>query len=239
MRLINYEIINQIKQNLGYYLSFFLRDDYPDKLASEFNYDPATQNEESNIIIHFDMSVKEIHNRKDTDFANAIKIYETYSNLSESEASDERIWTGLAIQKNNMDYLFYRWGKTINTIKYRAVYHVPGKRGMMYHGLARLWWFVHITVLENNDYSLTEFSFEYPHILEKMIYRNFSNSRTITHSVIKGIREFIENGGEYTTKKIDELYKYVSLVGGNILLDSIPEQELAILVSDYLNSISE
>jgi hypothetical protein len=123
MRLINYEIINQIKQNLGYYLSFFLRDDYPDKLASEFNYDPATQNEESNIIIHFDMSVKEIHNRKDTDFANAIKIYETYSNLSESEASDERIWTGLAIQKNNMDYLFYRWGKTINTIKYRAVYY--------------------------------------------------------------------------------------------------------------------
>lgn len=238
MKLLKYEVLNQIKENIEYYKEFFLEDNYYQKLMHEFSMNYYEDFEIPSLLIEFDMSVIKMRDRKDTDFNNAIKIYETYEFLSESQASDERFWCGIGIEPLNMEYLFYRWGETKNTIKYRLTYHASGKRGMLYHGLARLWWFTHLTVQNSEDrYELTRFAFQHPHILEKMIYRNFSNSRNVRISIIKAIKKFIEEDGKYSTQKIDELYKYVSVLSGNKLLDIIPEEVLINQFKEFLLSI--
>jgi|SRR5690554_1391638 len=238
MKFVKYEVINQIKQNLEYYKGFFLDEKYDEKLINEFSIDYYDFSEIPSQYIFYDMSIAPMSKRKETDFINAIKIYEAYSFLSESQASDERFWCGIALEKNNMQYLFYRWGETTNTIKYRLTYHQPGKRGMVYHGLARLWWFVHLTILDGeNPYEFTSFCFQYPHIMEKMIYRNFSNSRHIRLAIIEAVKKFIDSGGTYSTSKIDELYKYVSLISGNKLLDIIPKNVLTEDFSTFLKNL--
>jgi hypothetical protein len=173
---------------------------------------------------------------KNTDIMNAKIIYESLKNLTESQASDERLWSGLAIDSKSYDYLKFRWKETTNTLKYRVVFHVPGKRGLMYHGLARLWWFAHITYdhYRENSYELTEFTLSYPHILEKMIYRNFSNSSIIRLGIIEGIKKFIEDDGIYKIDKIDELYKYISTLGSVSLVDNISKEEISELVYNFL-----
>jgi hypothetical protein len=239
MKFLNYDVINQIKMNLEYYHQFFLQDNYHDRLNDEFGRNYYTNNEIPYLSIDFDTSVEIKKHKKQTDFNNAIAIYKAYGFLSESQASDERFWCGLALELVNMSYLFYRWGETKNTIQYRVTYHTPGKRGMVYHGLARLWWFVHLTRIPGDDpYDLTRFAFEYPHILEKMIYRNFSNSGKIRHAIILAIKEYVDNGGKYSTKKIDELYKYVSIISGNRLLDLIPQEELISELVMFMNKVS-
>lgn len=189
--------------------------------------------------ISFDMS--DYKDPKSTDFNNSRLIYEAFINLTESQASDFRLWSGYAINNDVYNYLKYRWKDDERTIYYRVSAHAGGKRGLAYHGIARLWWFAHLTYDETKDnpYELTEFTFEYPHIMEKMIYRNFSNSKSIRFGIIKGIKKFLDQGGKYHTKKLDELYKHISLLSGVNLLDVIPEDEIIKISVHFLLSLGE
>lgn len=237
MKFVNYDVVNQIKKNVDHYLKFFSEKDYEKKLNEEFGSNYYNQTMFEYFPIDYYMPKLKVRKRKESDFKNAIKIYETYENLTEAQAADERFWCGLAIEKNNMDYLFYRWGQTKETIRYRVVYHSSGKRGMLYHGLARLWWLVKLTIddTKENKYELTEFIFKYPHIMEKMIYRNFSNSENIRTAIIIGVENYIDKGGIYDTKLIDNLYLHISLLGGTLLLDAIPLNQLSTEVTNFLN----
>lgn len=236
MKFVKYDVIHQIKNNLSSFLEFFRDPDYPEKLHLEFSDHYYDKTDFEYLLIDFAMPDIRQRERKSTDLENAVKLYEAYKNLTESQAADERLWCGLGLEKNNLDYLFYRWGNTINTLRYRLTYHVPGKRGMLYHGLARLWWFVRMTIDETleNKYELTRFTFEHPHIMEKMIYRNFSNSSIIRLAIIKGIKKFVAGGGKYSTTLIDKLYLHISLISGTKLLDIIPQDELVEIVFNFL-----
>lgn len=176
-------------------------------------------------------------NPKSTDYQNAVNLYTAMINLTESQASDRRLWSGFAIEPDVYEYLKYRWKDTEKTIRYRVVYHAKGKRGLMYHGLARLWWFAHITYDEKRDnpFELTKFAFDHPHILEKMIYRNFSNSDNIRIGIIEGIKQYIEDDGVYAVKKIDALYVYISTLGSVSLIDSYSKKEIKTLTTIFLH----
>lgn len=175
-------------------------------------------------------------NPKDTDYENAKLVYENFKNLTESQASDFRLWSGYAIEDEVYNYLKYRWKNDARTILYRVSYRDAGKRGLLYHGIARLWWLSYLTYddSKSDKYELTKFTFEYPHIMEKMIYRNFSNSKNVRHGIIEGIKLFIDNGGKYTTSKIDELYKHISMISGVNLLDIIPKEKIKAITLNFL-----
>lgn len=209
-------------------------DDYLSKIIG-INYKETTKF--ANPRISYDM----INNKdpKSTDFNNSRLVYDAFFNLTESQASDFRLWSGYAINNDVYNYLKYRWNDDDKTIYYRITAHAGGKRGLAYHGIARLWWFAHLTYdeINANPYELTEFVFSYPHIMEKMIYRNFSNSKSIRFGIIKGIKKFIEQGGKYHTKKLDELYKHISLLSGVNLLDIIPEKEIIEITYNFLVSL--
>ena len=79
--------------------------------------------------------------------------------LRETQASDESLWTGIALNEG-YDYMMYRWGFDHSTkFEYRWNFYTKGKRGYIHHGIARLWWFAHMTfdASRNDPYELTEY----------------------------------------------------------------------------------
>ncbi|WP_025724360.1 DUF6339 family protein [Acholeplasma granularum] len=240
MKLIKHEVLYAIKKNPGYYFNLFTSGKIDDVLSKEFTSSFFNQSDFTYNKLDFDMSITDSGKiRRKTDLNNSIEIYSKYQYLTESQASDELFWASLALYEDNLNYIFYRWDKTVKTIKYRITYHASGKRGYMYHGLARPWWFAHLTYDSTHEdpYHLTRFTYEYPHIMEKMIYRNFSNSSKIRKVVIASIKSFIEKGGKYSTSKIDKLYRYVGVLGSNKLLDLYDEKNLSEILVNYLESL--
>lgn len=203
-------------------------------LKEKIGYNYSEQSKFLKPTLNFIMN--EERDKKATDFENSKLIYNAFKNLTESQASDFRLWGGIAVNENVYDYLKYRWEDTDRTIIYRVVYRDSGKRGLMYHGIARLWWYAHLTFDEEKEdnFELTEFTFKYPHIMEKMIYRNFSNSRSIRMAIIEGVKKYVDEGGKYQTKKLDSLYKHISLLSGVNLLDIIPQEKIKDISYDFL-----
>jgi hypothetical protein len=175
----------------------------------------------------------------ESDIENAKIIYSALGRLNETQASDERLWAGMAVTIG-YDYLIYRWGnKDVRNITYRWSFYTLSKRGMFYHGLARLWWYAHLTYdsKADNPYHLTEFAFSTPYIMEKMIYRNFSNSKTIRFSILKAMKDFVRDYGGLTTTIIAEVYKKISILGGCSILDAYSESELQQIVYEYIEKV--
>lgn len=176
-------------------------------------------------IFEMDMSFK---NPNHSDLTNAKIIYEAFKNLNETQATDERLWAGLAFGKC-YDYLIYRWGKKeITKLAYRWVYKQNVGRAIYYHGLSRLWWFSKMTYDDtlDNSYELTEFVFSHPQIMKALTYRNYSNSETIRKAIISSMMEAENLGIKMTISIIDEIYKRISLLGSASILDSYSEDEL-------------
>ena len=172
----------------------------------------------------------------DGDFKNAKIIYETFKGLNETQAIDERLWGGLAFGEC-YDYMLYRWPlKSDKNINYRWVFYTTNRRKLFFHSLSRLWWFAKMTYDEKYEdpYELTEFVFMFPRIILHMSYRNFSNSDKIRKSILYALKKYDSEGGLVNTKIIDELYKYVSLLGSVSILDAYDYDEIFIKMYDYL-----
>lgn len=183
----------------------------------------------------FEMNTS-FENPNDSDFANAVILYETFKNLNETQATDERLWAGLAFDKC-YNYMIYRWKLDQPTkLTYRWVFYVTNRRKLFYHGLSRLWWFAKMTYDDRleDPYALTRFVFTHPQIMKAMTYRNYSNNDLIRKSIIKSLIKFEANGGKVNTAVIDGLYKFVSLLSSATLLDAYDEDELTEKIYDKL-----
>lgn len=164
----------------------------------------------------------------DGDFTNAVILYDALKEINETQAVDERLWAGLAFDQC-YDYLVHRWTlKDTTRLKYRWIYFTTPRRTLFYHGLSRLWWIAHLTYLkgEEEPYKHTKYVFSHPQIMKAMTYRNFSNNEIIRKSIIKAFITYEDKGNSITTKIIDEIYKFISLLGSVSLLDAFSEEEL-------------
>lgn len=226
VKFLNYETISYIKNNRAKIHKDLENQTFIEHLEEKFKFDWYISSKflKPNFNFFMDKNI----NPKLTDFENSKLMYTYYKNLTESQASDERFWAGLAIEEKNYEYLKYRWKDDDKTIRYRVVYHAGGKRGFMYHGLARLWWFAHITYDESldNPFELTEFCFKHPHILEKMLYRNYSNSKKVRNGIIKAVKKYEEDGGIYKIQFLDKLFNHFSALSGVHILDAFSEKEI-------------
>jgi hypothetical protein len=177
----------------------------------------------------------------DSDYENAIRLYEALEHLNETQATDERLWVGLSFSIG-YDYLVYRWGLDDYTkFKYRWIYYINNRRALFYHGLARLWWYTKLTVDESreNRYELTRFSYKHSEIMKNMVYRNYSSSPTVRMATLSALYEHEKSGGQISYKLLVELYKYINFLGGVTLLDSFEQKELEKRLSKKIVELAE
>lgn len=97
------------------------------------------------------------------DFLSAIALYDAYKSLKPLQAINAQFWESLALT-DLFPYMQKRWNLAeAKDLRKSVLNHFTFKaHGMMRHGLAGLWWLVHLSIDEQRDnkYELTEFLFK-------------------------------------------------------------------------------
>lgn len=176
----------------------------------------------------------------DSDCNNAILLHQNLKGITRSMATDERLWSGMAVTIG-YDYLLYRWPlDKLTKLTYRWVFYTPGRRKLFYHGIARLWWYAELTYDKNADdpYHLTRFVYKHPHIMEKMIYRNYSMNERVRFNIINSLVELEKKGVAITYNIMAKTYREISKLGSVMLIDEVSALRTRERVTEVLTNLN-
>lgn len=181
-----------------------------------------------------------------SDFENVKVIYEALKHLTVSQATQERLWAGLA-HVQLRDYIYYRIDKDIEKKNDKriqsAVFFTNGaKRSLFVHALARLWWVGYMTYDENhkeNPYWLTEFfcSADFSARCVVFFSSNFTSNTAITRGILRALVELRDEGVEIKRAHLVEANKYLNISGGAMVLDLLEEDEVKGMIGKRLRKV--
>lgn len=190
------------------------------------------------------------------DLNNCKILYEKLMFLSESQASDERLWAGLA-HTTFYGYMRKRWGygygekpksakKEIGEIQTRFFYKYSGRSGFYRNTLSKCWWvgyntynpdniynhFENLDIIGSNDLStkINEF------------FRNFtfSSNPEIMAAIIDALRIFREDGKTLSVKThIRPAMSYLNAIGGSVVIDCLSREEITNIFVDAIEAIMQ
>jgi hypothetical protein len=204
-------------------------------------------NEEGKVIesrIEFEMPTLNISDEYAvSDKENVKLIYDSLNHLTVSQATQERLWSGLA-HLQFREFSYYRLknelqqnnDKRINT----ALFFKNGnKRSLFVHILARLWWVGYMTYDESNisnPYWLTEFFCEKDFSARCVVFfsSNFTSNQNITKGILKSLIKMQNEGVAIKRDHFVQANKYLNVVGGALILDMLSTEEVEEMVDKYL-----
>lgn len=161
-----------------------------------------------------------------TEAKNAQIIYENMKFLSDSQASDERLWAGLCLGPF-WNYVKYRWNIDEKCTKDNIVQHFffgyGPRRSLTRNAIARLWWIGRLTYDENRSdpYELTKLVCENADYIMHVLERNTSNNPMIVRAFLSAIIDARNEGLIINTDVVGALAKYLNLLGGIYILDCL------------------
>ena len=215
-----------------------------------FDYDPFELFME---VPDFELAV--ITNRRgETELENCKIIYSKLLNVSESQASDERLWAGLC-NGTFYDYVRRRWDydklplrdakKDSEPILSRFFFKGGVSGGKFRNTLSKCWWVGHgvyqykkrdkfelLDALGSDDFStkVTDIFYSY----------TFSSNFTIVSGIINGWREMKDKGYKLSTRGyLRPTLQYINALGGVVLLDIFNEDEIKKITVDYIALLYE
>lgn len=160
-----------------------------------------------------------------TEYENVRRVYTRLKFLSDSQASDERLWAGLCMGPF-YDYVKYRWKISENSsasmIEQHFFFGYGARRSLTRNAISRLWWIGRLTYDDNLEYELTKFVCENADNIMHILERNTSNNPDIVKTFISAIIDAKKAGKQIDTDDIGELSKYLNLLGGTYILDCLP-----------------
>jgi hypothetical protein len=163
-----------------------------------------------------------------TEFENAHRVYNHLNFLSDSQASDERLWAGLCLS-HFWKYTQYRWEIinkcSVENVKQHFFFGFGARRSLTRNAMARLWWIGRLThdPKRKDPFELTRFVCENSDYIMHILERNTSNSSKITRTFIAALLDARKEGNAINTDIVGELSKYLNLLGGTYILDCLPE----------------
>lgn len=170
----------------------------------------------------------------ETDLENSKRVYNSLKFLSNSDASDERLWSWFTLSKFN-DYVNYRW-KDEKSIKSKFFFESDSRRSLTRNAISRLWWISRLTYDENatDPYHLTSFLFRNSDFISSILERNFSNNFLIVKPIIISLMRSEADGNVVDREIVRTIGKYVNLLGGIYILDTLSEEEIIKKIDDRL-----
>lgn len=167
-----------------------------------------------------------------TDIENIRRVYNHMKGLSESRASDERIWVAFTLY-HGLDYMRYRWMPKNENDKFEHYFFKKSgngnsKRPLFRNGIARLWWIGYHTYDANrtNPYELTEFVCRDQDYINHLLDIGFASNSTISKAVLSALVDAEKSGVEITRKLVRSMSRYVNLLGGIYILDCLSYDEI-------------
>ena len=183
------------------------------------------------------------------DLQNCKILYTALKNLSDSQASDERLWAGLC-NKTFYSYLRQRWqyarkhlkktADDASAITLRYFYKNTGRSGMFRNTLARCWWTGRLTYTEKyqNRWELLD-AIGSEDLISKISDIFYSNTYSSNSEIVEGFCEglkFFRDRGIYVSNRdhIRPTAQYLNALGGGVLLDMYSADEIRKLVVDRI-----
>lgn len=163
-----------------------------------------------------------------TDAENAQRVYNHMKALSDSQASDERIWIAYTLGEQ-LEYMKYRWKVTSSTdMLNRYFFNYSKNRSLFRNGISRLWWIGRVTYDEKREdsFELTKFMCNHQDFIETICGRSTFNNPTVQKASINAIYDVLKNKNENNRETIREVAKYVNLLAGTYILDMLSYQEI-------------
>lgn len=201
--------------------------------------------DEENIFLKSRIEIKDFElcmeeeKAQDSDLENIKIIYSKTKFLSESQASDERLWVGLAFSQF-FNYMVYRWPVAVSKDMDNHYFFAYSKqRSLIRHGLARLWWIGRMTYDDTrvNPYELTEFICKDNDYIESILGRNFSNNFIIVKAMLGAVIDKEKEGIKIDRFIIRELSKYINLLGSVYIIDSWNYDEIFNKIAKRIDSM--
>ena len=163
-----------------------------------------------------------------TDAENAQRVYSHMKSLSDSQASDERIWIAYTLQEQ-LEYMKYRWDcKNGSEMLNRYFFNYSSNRSLFRNGISRLWWIGRVTYDETrtDPFELTKFLCSDQDLIETICGRSIFNNPVVQRATIEAIYDEVKNGKSIKRETVREVAKYVNLLSGTYLLDMLTHDEV-------------
>lgn len=167
-----------------------------------------------------------------TDVENIRRVYNHMKGLSESQASDERIWVAFTLDQG-LDYMRYRWmpengNDKFDRFFFKSAKHGYSKRPLFRNGVARLWWIGYHTydTKRTNPYELTEFVCRDQDYINNLLDIGFASNATISKAVISALLDAEKSGITINRELVRSVSQYVNLLGGIYILDCLSYDEI-------------
>ena len=177
----------------------------------------------------------------------AKKVEIVYSNLqflTDSQASDERLWAGLGLSYF-WKYIKYRWAidgrSSVDTLRNHFFFGMGPRVSLTRQGVARLWWIGRLTYdgQRSDSFELTKLVCEQASFIPDILERNTSNNPRIVHAFLDALLALRAEGITITAELVRELSKYLNVLGGTYLLDCLSPEKIMLKVTEKGRELAE
>jgi hypothetical protein len=188
----------------------------------------------------------------ETELENCKILYTKLKQISESQASDERLWAGLC---NDVFYKYVRarWGystlrsknpeKDTTTVISRFFFSGGGRGGMFRNTLAKCWWVGKTTYDKDNTehWALLDAvgSEDFATKVSDIFYSNtFAANPEILRGICEGLLFFRDKNQKLVTKEhVRPTMKYLNALGGGLLLDALSAEDICNIVIENIGRL--
>jgi hypothetical protein len=242
MKVLKLDSIQKLKFELDQQEFDLSAKDY-ETLLIEFNLS------EIDIEVEFNDSVKLLLPAGDTqstnkDFENCSLVYKALDGLTESSATDERIWATLSLREYR-DYSFKRWPKKgMRASYYLEHFFAPGNRDYTQrNSIGRLWWTYRIAKrMSTSDADVEK---QLKHLLHNSDYRMqllersgvIANNTKLLSTYNQIHMEHTAKGNHYDRDKHNDFCKEVKKLSGTKHISIMDDSELRSSLQNIHNEV--
>ena len=241
LQIISYDKLDEIKSNLETWKDKFKLDSSA-WLEAEFD-NALFMDTKYHDIPDFSLDMSE-DKPFFTEAKNAQRVYENLKFLSDSQASDERLWAALCLGPF-WQYVQYRWEinkkATSANIKQHYFFGYGPRRSLTRNAISRLWWIGRLTYddTRTDPYELTKLVCENSDYIMHVLERNTSNNPMIIRAFLGAILDARNEGMNINTDTVGELAKYLNLLGGIYILDCLKPERIHQKIMDKAREITK
>lgn len=186
------------------------------------------------------------------DAENAIRLYSAMKCLSDTQATDERLWSGLC-HGDFWEYMHTRWKESkfnrdpASSLLWRYFFNMKGgiRRALFRNTLSRLWWIGRLTYDESrkDPFELTRYWEEDFSTKSLILFSsNYMGNAEITRGLISALIDLEHDGFSLGTRKRDIYYQasqYLNIYGGTHILDYYTADEIKEKVLKYMCELAD
>ena len=197
----------------------------------------------------FSLECKDEEKQGIIDVQNTIILYSSMKILTDTQASDERLWSGLC-HYDFWGFLQKRWNVDkkeklkLSEIKTRYFFAHNKRRSLFTNSLSKLWWLGRLTYDDSkiDPFELTKyFCDDYATKTLIIFSNNYMGNREITKGLISALKQLDEEGYVHKSGIKRQVYydatEYLNILGGTYILDYFTAEEIKEKVLLYMKSL--